>query len=147
MTQKKDIKEEIQKLVKVQEIDAEKFDVQVQLESFPEKIKDMDDLLNAKKSEAENTGEELKRVQVLKNEKETEMQAKEEKISKHRTDLYQIKNNKEYTALQQEIKSIEADVSLLEEEIIGYLDKIEEARTQRDKEKKVVEEESQKLEK
>ncbi|MBL7073390.1 MAG: hypothetical protein ISS33_06430 [Candidatus Omnitrophica bacterium] len=146
MKQTVNIKEEIKKLVEVQKLDAEKYDLQSMLETFPEKIQEMDVLLEAKKNEAQNTGEELKTLQVLKNEKETEMQIKEEKINKHKTDLYKIKNNKEYTALEQEIKSIEADVSILEEEIIGYFDKIEEARILSEKNKTAFEMEGKKIE-
>jgi len=146
MKQTTDIKEEIKKLVEVQKLDEEKYELQSLLETFPEKIQEMDKLLEAKKSEAQNTGEELKALQVLKNEKEMEMQSKEEKINKHKMDLNQIKNNKEYTALEQEIKSIAADVSVLEEEIIGYLDKIEEARILSEKNKKSFETEGEKIE-
>jgi len=146
MKQTIDMKEEIKKLVEVQKLDEEKYDLQSLLETFPEKIKEMDELLEAKKDAAQNTGEELKVLQVLKNEKETEMQIKEEKINKHKMDLYQIKNNKEYTALEQEIKSIRADVSILEEEIIGYFDKIEEARILRERKKVAFESEGKKFE-
>lgn len=140
------MKEEIKKLVEVQKLDEEKYDLQSLLETFPEKIKEMDELLEAKKDSAQNTGEELKTLQVLKNEKETDLQIKEEKINKHNMDLNQIKNNKEYTALEQEIKSIRADVSILEEEIIGYLDKIEEARILSEKQKVAFETEGKKIE-
>jgi len=146
MKKNNDIKNEILQLAEVQKLDVERFDLRSQIEDFPEKIRDMDELLKTKKSEAETIHDELKRIQVLKNDKETEMGIKEEKINKHQTDLYQIKNNKEYTALEREIKSIKADISLLEEEIINYLDKIEEARIQGEKKKKEFEAEQEKIE-
>jgi len=146
MKQKNDIKNEILQLAKVQKLDAERFDLRAQIEDFPERLRDMDELLKTKKCEAENISDELKKIQVLKNEKETEMSMKEEKINKHQTELFQIKNNKEYAALEREIKSIKADISLLEEEIINYLDKIEEARIQSEKKREDFETEQEKIE-
>ncbi|MGB2599338.1 MAG: C4-type zinc ribbon domain-containing protein, partial [Candidatus Omnitrophota bacterium] len=58
--------------------------------------------------------------------------------------LYQLKTNKEYKAIEQEIESIKADVSLLEEDIINLLDKVEEAKAKHEEEKKLFEEEKQK---
>ncbi len=88
----------------------------------------------------------LKKLQVRKNEKETDIKAKEEAVNKHQAQLYTIKNNKEYTALQNEIDSIKADISLLEEEVINLFDEIETAQATREKEKKILDEEKQKVE-
>ncbi|MFC1644176.1 zinc ribbon domain-containing protein [Candidatus Omnitrophota bacterium] len=142
-----DIREQIKKLIQLQEMDAEIFDLVSQKEGFPARIKDMDGSLEEKKSGMKNAEDELKRVQLSKNEKDTDLGVKEEKISKHQSDLYQIKNNKEYQALQQEIDSIKADVSLLEEEIINLLDAIEAAQIRCEQEKKIFEEEKERVEK
>ncbi|MBU0683201.1 MAG: C4-type zinc ribbon domain-containing protein [Candidatus Omnitrophota bacterium] len=145
MEQKNTIKEEIAKLIEVQKLDSEKFDLESQIEACPIKIEELDQLLELKKTHMLKSEEELKKLQVFKGEKETEMMAREEKIAKHKTDLYLIKSNKEYSALQQEIKSIEADVSLLEEEIIDCFDKIEEAQKIKDTAKAVFETEEKKI--
>ncbi|MFH1394841.1 MAG: C4-type zinc ribbon domain-containing protein [Candidatus Omnitrophota bacterium] len=146
MENKNTIKEQIGKLIEVQELDSEKFDLESQIEMYPSKIEELDQLLQSKKTHMLESEEELKKIQVLKGDKETEMMAKEEKIAKHKTDLYQIKSNKEYSALQQEIKSIEADVSLLEEEIINCFDKIEDVQKIKDEAKAVFETEAKKIE-
>jgi len=57
----------------------------------------MDDSLEGKKAGMKSADEAFKSLQVSKGEKETDMQAKEEQIKKYEADLYQIKNNKEYT--------------------------------------------------
>ena len=147
MAEAVDFKEQVKKLVQLQELDSEIYDLTVQKESFPVRIKEMEDSLELKKGGREAADAAFKQVQVLKSEKETDMQAKEERIAKHESDLYQIKNNKEYQALQQEINSIKADVSLLEEEIINIFDDIEKAKVKCEEEKKVFEEEQQKVEK
>lgn len=142
-----DIKEEIEKLVRLQELDTEAFDLQARKEEIPVKLKQMDDSLKTKMGGMKSAEDTLKALQVLKNEKETEMQAMEEKISKYEGDLYQIKNNKEYQALQQEIDSVKADVSLAEETIINLLDEIEAAQAAFEDEKKIFETETQNAEK
>ena len=141
------IKNEVKKLIQLQEMDSHLFDLKSQLETFPERLNEMDESLEAKKGGMEEAEEDLKRLKVLKGEKETDMQAKEEKIKKHDGELYQIKNNKEYQALQQEIDSIKADVSLVEEEIIKLFDEIEAAQSRFEEEKKKFEEEKQSVEK
>ncbi len=50
----------------------------------------------------------------------------EEEIKKLRAKLFQIKNNKEYTALLSEIGSKEADKSVLEDEILSMMSGLEE---------------------
>jgi predicted nucleic acid-binding Zn-ribbon protein len=147
MTENTDMKEQIQKLVKLQELDSEIFDLRSKKETFPARLKEMDDSLESKKTGAKTAEDELKKLQVAKSEKETEMQAKEDQIRKHEGDLFQIKNNKEYTALKQEIESIKADVSLLEDAIITLLDQIEAAQSRCEEEKKLFEAEKQSTDK
>ena len=147
MPEELNLKEEIKKLVQLQAVDSEMFDLQAEKENFPERIKQMDASLDAKMGGMKSAEDELKRIQVAKNDKENQMQSKEEQIKKHQADLYQIKTNKEYKALEQEIESIRADVSLLEEEIIGLFDQIEAAQAKLEEEKKIFENEKQLVEK
>ncbi|MEA3488977.1 MAG: C4-type zinc ribbon domain-containing protein [Candidatus Omnitrophota bacterium] len=147
MPEQVNIKEEIKKLIQVQELDAEIYDLSAEKGSFPGRLNEMDSSLEEKKGGMQDAEEELKKLQVSKSEKETDMQAKEEQINKHESELYQIKNNKEYKALQQEIDSIKADVSLLEEDIINLFDAIEAAQAKCEQEKKIFEDEKQKVEK
>jgi hypothetical protein len=142
-----ELKEQLKKLIKLQNIDSEIYDCESQIEVFPEKIGEIDNIINSKTEKVNNAEEELKKLQVLKNDKETDIKAKEEKIAKHESELYQIKNNKEYKALQQEIESIKADISLLEEELITLFDDIESAQKTIESEKKFFENEKDKLEK
>jgi hypothetical protein len=147
MPDTKDLKTEIGKLVQLQKIDSQIYDLESRKNTFPAKLEEMDRSLEEKTEGCKQAEENLKRLQVLKNEKETEMQASEEKIKKHESELYQIKNNKEYKALQQEIENIKADVSLLEEEIIGLFDEIESAASKLEEEKTLFEKEKASVEK
>ena len=142
-----DLKTEIGKLVQIQKIDSQIYDLESRKRSFPARLDEMDRSLEEKTEGCELAEEKLKKLRVLKNEKETDLQASEEKIKKHESELYQIKNNKEYKALQQEIENIKADVSLLEEEIIGLFDEIETAAAKLQEEKELFENEKASVEK
>ena len=147
MTEKVDYKNEIKKLISLQELDSEIYDLRIKKGSYPERIQEMDDSLESKKEGLHAAEENLKSLLVRKSERETDMQVKEELIQKHDSELYQIKNNKEYQALQLEIDGIKADVSIIEEEIIKLFDEIEAAQTKVEDEKKIFEQEKQEVEK
>ena len=146
MTDEINMHEEILRLIKLQEIDSEIFDLEEQKNSFPEQIKEMDESLESKKGGMEESDAEVKSLKVSKNDKESEMRLKEEKIAKHESELYQIKNNKEYQALVKEIGGIKADVSLLEEDILKLFDEIEEAQKKLENEKTIFNNEKQRVE-
>jgi len=144
MTEIYQIKDQIKLLVNIQNIDAKLFDLKLQKKTFPEKIQQMEDDFNSEMKILDELDQEHKKIQVSHKEKEVDMKAKEDLIVKHQTTLYQIKNNKEYKALQQEIDNIKADISVIEEDIINFLDKIEEIES-KIKEKKVSFEEKKKI--
>jgi predicted nucleic acid-binding Zn-ribbon protein len=58
-------------------------------------------------------------------EKELELASKEEQLKKQQIQLYQLKTNKEYSAMLKEIEGIKADISLQEDKILELMDKIE----------------------
>ncbi|MFH1837280.1 MAG: C4-type zinc ribbon domain-containing protein [Candidatus Omnitrophota bacterium] len=138
MDSKRDLGEEIKKLILISEIDQEIYDIRSLQETFPERIKGMEESLGAHKKGLEEADEALQQSKLKKNDKENDLREKEEKIEKHRGDLNLIKNNKEYSALQQEIDSLKADASVLEEEIIFLLDEIEELKRNKEKEKAIL---------
>ncbi len=147
MTEKLDLKVEIKKLIKIQEVDSEIFDLQIEKETFPGKRQQLDNSLEEKNSGMKNAEEKLKGLQVLKNEKENDLQAAEEKIEKHEAELAQIKTNKEYKAMLEQIDGLKADVSLIMEKVIGLFDEIESAQSDLSEEKRLFDEERKKAEK
>jgi hypothetical protein len=71
--------------------------------------------------------EEMTRLQMAHQEKEVELQTRETRVKQLKAQLFQVKTNKEYTALQHEIESLSADSSLLEEDVLKVLDAIDAA--------------------
>ena len=139
-----DYKEQIQKLIRLQETDSEIYELQSEKDSFPEKIAALDGMLEKKKNGMNEAEEKLKQLQVKNNDKDNELKSCEDKILKHEGELAQIKTNKEYKAMLEQIESVKADISLLEEGIIGIMDEIEAAKARCEEEKKLFEEEKKK---
>jgi hypothetical protein len=121
------MEEQIKLLIELQGLDSEIFRLKKNLDAKPEEIKALDDAFKEKEEKTKSIDTELKKIQVEHKNKEIELKTKEEAAQKLQSQLYQVKTNKEYTALENEIKTVRADSSLLEEEIINLLDKIEEA--------------------
>ncbi|HPN55449.1 MAG TPA: C4-type zinc ribbon domain-containing protein [Candidatus Omnitrophota bacterium] len=139
-----DIKEQIGGLVKLQNVDAEIYDLKRQLEEKPEFLKSLQDQFETKKIKLHQLEEKHKAIQLDRKSKEGDLQVKDAAIAKANAQLSQIKNNKEYTAKIGEIESIKADKSIIEEKIIVAYDQADSIKTQIEKEKNVVQEEEQK---
>ena len=124
------LEEQIKLLVELQGLDTQILKIERDLEYIPEQLKRMDEAFEEKKSELKKVEDGLKALQLKRKEKEGDLEAKEGSIKKFQTQLYQVKTNKEYTALQGEISRVKADNSIIEEEIIKILDQID-AETQK----------------
>lgn len=135
----------IKMLIELQGLDAVIFDRKRLLEEIPDKIKEFDRMLQEKSSSLKALEEESKKVQITHKEKEGDLKTKEEAIKNHQAKLYQVKTNQEYTALEKEIGSITADGSLLEEEIITLLDRVDEIKKKTVKEKEILDGEKKKV--
>ena len=90
----------------------------------------------------------LSALQLSQKEKDMELQTREASIRKLQGQLFQVKTNKEYSAMQREIESLKADKSLLEETILGLLDGVDEAgkARQRERDALAVQQERQRVE-
>jgi len=140
-----DIGEQITLLIELQKLDAQIFGLNRRKNGFPVIIKNLEDSFNKEAEILKTKDNELKLSLVKQKEKENDLASKEETIKKCQTQLYQIKTNKEYKAMQQEIKGYEADKSALEDEIIAVLDEVEEKKKDIEKEKTLLKEKEKKL--
>ncbi|MDD5450241.1 MAG: C4-type zinc ribbon domain-containing protein [Candidatus Omnitrophica bacterium] len=140
------VQEQIKLLVALQKLDSRIFELRKELENQPVLIRSLDEAFKEKESSLKKKEEELKVLTVKRKEKEGELQAKEEGIKKLKVQLYQIKTNKEYQAMEKEIEGQKADVSVIEEAIITVLDGIEECQKAVAAEKAVIDKERGHLE-
>jgi predicted nucleic acid-binding Zn-ribbon protein len=139
------MEDQIKMLVELQELDAEIYNRKRLLDAIPERIKELDDSLEQKSEHLKSLEEESKNLQVKRKQKETDLASKEETIRKYKTQLFQIKTNKEYTSLEKEIAGIKADNSILEDEILGFFEEIDEIKKKVSKEREDLESEKGKI--
>lgn len=135
----------IEILKELQKIDSQIFKTKEALEDKPRKIAILEEEFAKLASSLKSLESEFKKVQLEHKDKDLALQTKEGTVNKHRNQLSQIKTNKEYNALQLEIEKMKADNSLLEEQIIMLLDKIDGLKAAISKEKDILALEEKKL--
>ncbi|MBL7068468.1 MAG: hypothetical protein ISS34_01240 [Candidatus Omnitrophica bacterium] len=119
------IAEQIKSLVELQKLDSQIYKHNMRKGRIPLLIKELEDGFQKKGEALKEEDSNLKSLLVRQKEKENDLASKEETIKKCEGQLYQIKTNKEYTAMQQEIKGYGADKSVLEDDILALLDETE----------------------
>ncbi len=137
--------EQIKILIELQKIDADIHQLRVELAAQPATQKKIESDFEKKKAGLKAAEDQLKSFQLKQKELEIDLQSKEDKIKKLQGQLYQLKSNKEYSAMELEIKGAKADNSLLEEEIIRLLDSVDQAKTKCAAEKGLLSEEEKKV--
>ena len=119
----------------------DKIDVLKRVQSLKNKIKELEtsqerrkqdvqkkkDQIGEEKALAEKKQEEKVTVQKDIDRKELDLKTNEGEITKYNVQLNSIKTNKEYSALITEIGSKKADMSILEDEILDTMSKLEAA--------------------
>jgi len=135
--EQKSTKDQIGLLINLQEIDAEIYTLSKEKDGVPARLKSIDDNLESKKAGIKQVEESMKAVQLKLKEKEVSLQQKEDQIKKLQTQLYTLKTNKEYSAMLGEIEGVKADNSLIEEDIIRFMDDIDAAKKQIAQEKDI----------
>ncbi len=138
------IQEQIKILVELQKIDSEIYHLKKELETHPLLKQKVEADFEKKKSRLKTAEEELKAAQLKQKQKEVDLQAQEEKIKKLQSQLYQLKTNKEYSAMDMEIKGLKADNSVLEEDILKLLDAVDQAKIKCTQEKEALASEEKK---
>lgn len=129
--------DQIKSLVELQSVDSDAYLLKKELAAQPAVQKKLEAEFEAKKVHLKKAEEDLRHAQSKQKDKENDLASKEEKIKKLQVQLYSLKSNKEYQAMELEIKGLKADNSVLEEEIIRQIDAVDEVK------KKVAQEKEQ----
>ncbi|MFQ5863114.1 MAG: zinc ribbon domain-containing protein [Candidatus Brocadiales bacterium] len=103
---------------KIQELDKQKKTKLKHLEKEKSQLEDTKALLAEKHEESTNFQKEI-------DSKYLDLKCIEEEIKKFRSQLFQIKNNREYSALLSEIGGKEADKSVMEDKILSMMSELE----------------------
>jgi predicted nucleic acid-binding Zn-ribbon protein len=122
------VKDQLQLLWRLQTIERQIEESQREMDSYPaaqEKLQQMRKALHEKEEEEKKRIEELERERIN---KEGELEMEQDRIKRSQLKLLEIKTNKEYQALLQEIEGGTERNSQREEEIIVLLEKIDQTR-------------------
>jgi uncharacterized protein len=105
-------------IVEVQQVDQQVADLTSTIDSLPKQIKtlqsQLDDFINAHEERKKRVAANLKERKDL----EGDIKVIQEKISKHREQLYQVKTNEQYRAMVKEIEGEEAGIRQIEDKIL-----------------------------
>lgn len=116
------IQEILEILKQAQEIDREIYGIREKISTIPETLHRLNAGFESEKGRLDALAAKLKEIQLRQKQKEGELSEKETLIRKYDSQLSQVKTNKEYSAVQQEISSLKADRSILEDQILSLLE-------------------------
>jgi len=117
------IKEELEKLVELQEIDSQIKELEEEITSFPIKKKLLETQLNSALEKNNAAKKEHKKIQLYKKENELELEGMETEIKKLQARLNEVKTNKEYSSILSEITTLKAKKSKIEDAILLAMEK------------------------
>ena len=136
--------EQIKLLIEIQKLDSRIYTLRKELANQPVLIKNLEDEFRQKETTLKTAEEDLKALAVKRREQEGELASQEEGIKKLQIQLYQLKTNKEYQAMEKEIGGHKADASVLEESIIKILEEIDACTKKAAGQKEILQQERQK---
>jgi len=119
------LRQDLEILYGLQDYDIKIAKIKAEIESAPVIIDEKKQDLENKKSETEATKRNFVSLSSLKKEKEALLDSKEKAIAKHSMELNSVKANDAYKALLLEIEKAKADKSVIEDEILGLMEKID----------------------
>lgn len=143
--QKINFEEQINLLIKLQGIDSQLYRLRRELQAKPKLIEELEVKRDEEQSAVKTIEEKIKVLQMKRKEKEIDLQEKEANVKKLQLQLFQVKTNKEYQAMQHEIEGLKADNSLLEDGILLMMEQIDELSKELAKEKELFAEAERRL--
>jgi hypothetical protein len=136
-----DLKEQINWLVRLQAVDSQIHSLRQEKQSIPSRLKEMEEALARERKNLAVLDKKGLDLLTQRKGKELELASKEEEARKMRTQLYQLKTNKEYSAKLKEIEMVKADASVLEDAILVLLEEADKLNGEINKEKQFLIEE------
>ncbi len=138
-----DLKSQLSNLIKLQRLDSEIYALKDEKERRPKEIEALRLAFEAKKQSLADLEKMSLDLQKEKKASELELASKEENSKKLQSQLYQLKTNKEYQAMLQQIQDAKADTSVIEDKILEVLDKMDKVKLEIENEKKHLQQEEQ----
>ncbi len=136
-----DLKSQITQLIHLQTIDSEIYVLKSEKELKPKEIQAIEASFEEKKKHLAALEETLLNLQKQRKDRELELASKEGSTKKLETQLYQLKTNKEYQAMLQQIQDAKADASVIEDQVLGLFDQADKIKNDVSQEKQRFQEE------
>ena len=118
----------LEKLLVLQERDGKRLGFEQQLKAVPREIAAVEGRIAAEKAAIEAAKAEWHGLESKKKQLEMEIGSAEDKIGKYKTQQSQVRKNDEYQALTHEIETAQTGIGQLEEQEIGIMLSIDEAK-------------------
>jgi predicted nucleic acid-binding Zn-ribbon protein len=116
----------IQKLIELQAVDLRAADLRKQIDAFPQQISRIDQSLKGARDAVAQAKQRVTDLQKDRKKLELDVEDWRGKIKKYKDQIYQVKSNEAYKALQEEIRNAEAEMGRIEdrllEEMVGAED-------------------------
>lgn len=119
---------EIERLLILQERDRHRIDIETQLARLPVEVGALETKVQAEKDAIAQSEQQLKELEVARNEIDQEVKLREEKIFKYKNQQMEVKKNEEYQALSHEIDKLQSEIDTFEEKEIAAMLEIDERR-------------------
>lgn len=121
------MKKDIETLLKVQGRDIRIYSLKKESQVLPEELNAMKEEAQEVENKLKEKQEEIKKLQVARKELEVDLDAKQENIKKYEIQLFQVKTNEEYKAMQKQINDLKFEYGILEDKILEKMEEIEHA--------------------
>lgn len=129
-----DLKTQIFSLVGLQELDSEIYALGIERAGKPGEIKALEAAFELKKQDLLALEKKALDLQKQRKEKELELATNAEGVKKLNGQLFSLKTNKEFQAMQQQIADAQADGSIIEEKILILFEESDKIKVQVDSE-------------
>jgi len=140
------VKDQLEKLVELQNIDDEIRKLKEEISYLPEKLKEWERVLKQKSSKLDEIKKEHTKIKLLRREKEGALLEIENQIQKLQKSLTEVKTNKEYNSILTEITNLKNKISQDEEEVIIIMEKDDELARKEKEFLSILEEEKKSIE-
>ncbi len=109
---------ELGQLIRLQEADLRIAELTQRIQELPAEIEDLQHLLEESRQKVENSNHVLEETRSNRKRLESEVDDLKQKLAKYKTQLMEVKSNREYQAMLHEIAGVEKEIGSREDEIL-----------------------------
>ena len=109
---------DLERLIRLQQLDSFADHARRTITSLPDRLHALDDRLEAARAALEAARQRLVQNQTARRDAERDLKDAQDRLSKYRTQLMEVKTNREYQAMQNEIEVAQRDVRSCEDRVL-----------------------------